>query len=157
MGGLECKEKEAYGISSLHLTTQTAQGSGLCPSCRTPFHSLPLLAAPPQCRCWSCSDRSSLRCLPLGCQSFTGEKSDQMEEDCPQCPKRYQCKIAKRMKLSLSLMTPEPFLCIETGLYILLYLQILCIFHIITHYTDSLVKLVRPWFGVKMQNDSARR
>lgn len=75
---LECKEKEAYGISGLHLTTQTAQGRSLCPS----FHSLPLLAAQPQCRCWSRSDRSSLCCLLLGCRSFTREKSDQMESDC---------------------------------------------------------------------------
>lgn len=29
MGRLECKEKEAYGISGLHLTTQTAQGGEL--------------------------------------------------------------------------------------------------------------------------------
>lgn len=28
MGRAECKEREAYGISSLHLTAQTAQGSG---------------------------------------------------------------------------------------------------------------------------------
>lgn len=77
---------------SLHLTTQTAQGSGLCPSCRTSFHSLPLLAALPQCRRWSCSDRLNLFCLPLGCQSFAGERSDQMGDDCSQHPKRYSTR-----------------------------------------------------------------
>lgn len=92
MGRAECKEKEAYGISSLHRTTQTAQGSGLCPSRRTSFHSLPLSAAPSQCGCWSCSDRSSLCCLPLGCRSFTGERSDQMEDDCPQWLKRFSAR-----------------------------------------------------------------
>lgn len=97
MGRLECKEKEAYGISGLHLTTQTAQGSILCPS----FYFLPLLATASQCRCWSRSDRSSSCCLLFGCRPFAGEKSDQMNE-LFSVPDVIKYKIAKRIKVSLS-------------------------------------------------------
>ena len=106
MGRAECKEKEAYGISGLHLTTQTAQGSGLCPSPAAPFHSLPLLAARPQCRCWSCSDRSSLLFAVRMSVVYRTEKWPNGGR-LSSVPREIQNKIAKRMELSLSLITPR--------------------------------------------------
>lgn len=54
-----------------------------------------------------------------------------MEDD------RLQREIAKRMKLSR--ISDKSFLCVETVLYAnyLIYLRILSIFHVTTHYAES--------------------
>lgn len=86
MGRAQSKEKEAHGIA-LHLPqTQTAQGRGLCPARRTPFHALPLFFGGSATMQVSASALTG-RVRPV-CREDVGRlregKSDQMEDDCPQ-------------------------------------------------------------------------